>query len=72
MLIPSLKEAHRTKGKESLSDYLQNFAKNSGLNKQNLILLSGNLKLNLDKGGKIDKRDYQATKTFEEFVYSLK
>ena len=69
VLIPSLKEAHRAEG--ILSEYVSNFVNNSGLDKNNLMLLSENLKLDLDKKG-IPNTSYKPTKHFEDFIKSLK
>ena len=70
VLVPSLKEAHRKGGTLNLDSYLTTFAKNSGLNRGNLILLSKNLDLNLDKK-EIDT-EYNPTNSFETFIQTLK
>lgn len=70
MLLPTLAHVHRKKSPRKLDDYIQDFAKNSHLPKKNLILLSRNMNLDLDKNR--DSYDYMPTRQFETFAIGLK
>lgn len=70
VLLPSLALVHRKRSKRILDDYEKDFARNSGLPKSNLILLSNNLLLDLSpiKEGK----KYEPTGHFERLIQSLR
>ena len=69
VLLPSLALVHRKRSKRTLKDYKNDFAKNSGLPKSNLILLSNNLRLDLSPVRK--GKNYEPTRNFERLVQSL-
>jgi len=70
LLLPTLSGVHRKISNRKLSDYENDFAKNSGLSKDNLILLSKNLLLNLSPDCK--RKNYQPTDKFERFIKKIK
>lgn len=70
LLLPTLAMVHRKKSKRTIEDYKADFAKNSGLNKDNLILLSDNLNLNLDSRDLKDS-ELSPTKDFEDFINEI-
>ncbi|HLC86758.1 MAG TPA: hypothetical protein VJH65_00575 [Candidatus Nanoarchaeia archaeon] len=67
LLLPTLALVHRKKNERNISDYKKDFSKNSGLNKQNLILLSQNLNLNLSSKN-IPNDHFNPTNEFENFI----
>lgn len=70
VLVPTLKDVHRVNSLPSrgVDFYIDNFAKNSKLKSDNLILLSNNLKLNLSAAlGK----EHQSTDNFEKFILKI-
>lgn len=69
VFLPTLKLVHRSKSGRTLKDYLVDFAKNSGLKGNNLILLSKNLNLDLSTSIVGDKDDY--TNSFESFIFKI-
>lgn len=70
MLLPTLAHVHRKKSTRKLGDYFSDFARNSHLPKENLILLSANMSLDLAR--KCSPADYMPTKQFEDFAKVLK
>lgn len=66
LLLSTLSGVHRKNSNRKLSDYENDFIRNSGLSKDNLILLSKNLSLNL--GLECKRKNYQPTNSFEEFI----
>lgn len=70
MLLPTLSGVHRKTSNRKFSDYEKDFVRNSGLKKENFILLSKNLILDLDPECK--RKDYQPTDRFEKFIKKLK
>lgn len=70
VFLPTLTSVHRQGSKRILRDYEEDFEKNSRLEKENFILLSKNLLLNLDPD--CERKDYQPTDKFERFVKKLK
>jgi hypothetical protein len=70
VFLPSLKLVHRKRSTRKLEDYEADFAKNSGLSRQNLIILSQNLSLDLSSNQL--KKNFQPTDRFERFVKLLK
>jgi hypothetical protein len=66
VLLPTLKEVHRANSNQKINDYLSFFSKTSRLPRQNLILLSSNLSLNLSEESK--RKDYKPTNLLEGFV----
>lgn len=69
LLLPTLSGVHRKNSNRKLSDYEDDFIRNSGLSKDNLILLSKNLSLNLSSECK--RKDYKPTDEFEKFINIL-
>jgi hypothetical protein len=69
VLLPTLKEVHRTNSDLKINNYLSFFSKTSKLPKQNLILLSYNLSLNL--GEESDRKDYNPSDLLEGFIKRL-
>jgi hypothetical protein len=69
VLLPTLALVHRKRSKRVLKDYENDFARNSGLPRNNLILLSNNLRLDLSQIGR--GKEYAPTKRFEGLVQSL-
>ncbi|MGA2522804.1 MAG: hypothetical protein ABSF65_01475 [Candidatus Bathyarchaeia archaeon] len=69
VLLPSLALVHRKSSSRILDDYVNDFANNSGLPKNNLILLSNNLLLDLSPIRKGKK--YEPTGRFGQFIQSL-
>jgi hypothetical protein len=67
MLLPTLESAHQKNYKTSYEGYKNNFKKNTGLPKNNLLVLSNDLNLNL--GNK--KSDIQKNKMTDEFEKML-
>lgn len=67
MLLPTLALVHRKKSETDLGGYLTNFESNSGLPAANLILLSGNI--NLDLSYKIG--ELEPTDGFERLLQGL-
>lgn len=65
-LIPTLALVHRKRYKTELEGYYDNFAKNTKLPNENLILLSSHLTLNLS--GADIPQSLQPTKDFEKMV----
>ncbi len=70
LFLPTLRLVHRKKSQRKLKDYQMDFVKNSGLQKDNLILLSKNLNLDLSEPHTI--KDCQPLNMFEKFVIKLK
>lgn len=69
VFLPTLVLVHRKRSSLQIKDYDKEFAKNSGLPKSNLILLSNNLLLDL--GSEPSGEEYKPTRRFEEFIASL-
>lgn len=67
MLLPTLALVHRKKSETDLSGYLKNFAINSGLPAENLILLSSNIQLDLS----YTVGDLDPTDGFERLLHGL-
>lgn len=67
-ILPSLREASRRKYNKKLEDYRSDFMNNSGVNLKNFIILSKNLKLNLDTE---NIHELQPTSEFEDFVRDI-
>jgi len=65
-LLPTLDGVHRLKYKSKLNDYFNYFGKTSQIPKENFILLSTNMSLNL--GCKPDLGNLQPTNHFESMV----
>ena len=65
VLLPTWALVHRKKSTLRVKDYYKEFAKNSGLPKDNLILLSNNLLLNLSSNS---VKQYLPTDRFERFI----
>jgi len=70
VFLPTLSMVHRKTSSRKLSDYEKDFAKNSGLKKENFLLLSKNLTLDLSPDCK--RKDYQPTDKFERFIKRLR
>ncbi|MDD4211614.1 MAG: hypothetical protein PHC46_04445 [Clostridia bacterium] len=70
LLLPTMVLAHKKSSNESIEDHRVFFAKNSKLPKENLILLSSNPMLSLNKT-KLIRKDYLPTKDFEKMVRSI-
>lgn len=81
VFLPTFIHVSRKKYKDTIENYRKTFAKNSTLNKNNLIILSKNISLNLSssnpkkdekskKDGKPNK-DYEPTNDFENFIKLL-
>lgn len=70
LFLPTLALVHRVKYSTELSGYYDYFSSTSGLPKENLILLSLNKRLDLDK---LDKKtsDLQPTDHFEKLIDRL-
>jgi hypothetical protein len=66
VFLPTLICVHRKGSKRTLKDYENDFVKNSKLKKENFILLSKNLILDLSPECK--RKNYQPTNNFEEFI----
>ncbi|MFA6151012.1 MAG: hypothetical protein WC716_06820 [Chitinophagaceae bacterium] len=66
-LLPTLKLVHRKKYSTSLAQYYEYFASTSGLPRENFILLSNNV--NLDLSGR--DRDFNPTENFENLISQL-
>jgi len=70
VFLSTLSMVHRKTSKRKLSDYEKDFEENSKLKKENFILLSKNLILDLSPECK--RKDYQPTDRFEKFIKKLK
>ena len=68
VLLPTLALVHKESSGKKLSDYERYFSKNTGLRKDNFILLSGNLSLDLTKE---NLNDLQPTRKFEKFINKI-
>jgi hypothetical protein len=68
-LLPTLTLVHRKKYSATFDDYQNYFERTSGLPKQNYILLSKSLRLNLS--GKFDQDNLQPTNDFERMLNEL-
>lgn len=66
MLLPSLAHVHRKRSTRKLRDYRRDFARNSTLSRDNLILLSNLLTLDLSLEG--NSRCYEPTDRLERFL----
>lgn len=69
VLLPSLTLVHRKKSIQKIKDYKIWFEKKSRLPRENLILLSNTLLLDLSSNP--SRKEYQPTNNFEKFVASL-
>ena len=69
VILPSLERVHRKTLTEKLEDYEKWFAKSSELPKENFILLSKNLNLDLSSNPK--RKEYKPTKRFERLISLL-
>ncbi len=69
VLLPSFTQVHRKRSSLEIKDYDNEFFKNSGLPKKNLILLSDNLSLDLSSNHY--RKDYNPTNRFEDFISLL-
>lgn len=70
MLLPTLALVHRKKSPRQVEDYITDFSTNSHLPKENLILLSNNMSLDLAKES--NPEAYMPTKQFESFAIGVK
>jgi hypothetical protein len=70
MFLPTLESAHRKKHKTTYGDYKINFNKNTDLPKNNLIILSKDLNLNLSRKN-IDENTISKEKLTNEFEMML-
>ncbi|MDP2628984.1 MAG: hypothetical protein Q8P15_03750 [Nanoarchaeota archaeon] len=68
-LVPSLREAHRKKYETTIEDYKRIFTGVVGIPERNLILLSNNLRLNLDVENLKEK--LSPRNDFESFIKML-
>ena len=68
VLLPTLALVHKKSSGRKLSDYERDFSENTGLRKDNFILLSGNLSLDLAKE---KLNDLQPTRKFEKFINKI-
>lgn len=68
VFLPTLKLVHRSKSERILKDYIFDFVKNSRLKKENLILLSKDLELDLSE---TIKKDFSSTNSFEKFIMKV-
>ena len=64
LLLPTLTLVHRKKSERKILDYKKDFSKYSGLHKENFILLSENLNLNLSSKN-IPDNHFNPTNEFE-------
>lgn len=69
VFLPSLILVHRKKSKRQVEDYEKDFIKNSGLSRDNLILLSNNPSLNLSSNP--SRKEYNPTNRLENFICLL-
>ena len=69
VLLPSMKLVHRKKSILTVEDYRTQFARSSGLPKDNLILLSNNALLDMSESP--PRSEYQVTNNFEYFIEKL-
>lgn len=69
VFLPTLALVHRSRSKRILKDYISDFAKNSKLSKDNLILLSKNLNLHLSSDMK--ESEHAPTNNFEKFITQI-
>jgi len=71
-LLPTMTHVHRIRTTEiyTLDDYREFFAANSGLAKENLIMLSSNLTLNLS--GEITRVELKATRELDKMIVRMK
>jgi len=69
LFLPSLVLVHREKSTRQIEDYEKDFITNSGLPRDNLILLSNNLSLDLSSNP--SRMEYNPTERFENFVSLL-
>lgn len=69
IFLPTLIHVHRTRSKRTLINYLRDFARNSRLPESNLILLSGNLSLDLSRS--TGRKNYQPTDHLEKLISRL-
>lgn len=71
MLLPTFALVHRKKSQRTMSDYLADFEANSTLSKDNLLIMSNNLRLDLGKE-KLDQTRINPTDRMENFLTGLK
>ncbi len=69
VFLPTLSMVHRKTSKRKLIDYERDFVNNSRLKKENFILLSKNLILDLSPDCR--RKDYQPTDKFERFIKKI-
>lgn len=65
VLIPTLRAAHRKKSDLEIDDYIEQFSKATKIPKENLIILSENLKTGIKRA---KRNDYKQTTGFEDFI----
>jgi hypothetical protein len=70
LLVPSFKEAHKKSSKESFEDHRDWISESTGLIKENIIVLSNNLELELEEK-EIDQNKFLPTTDFEDMIKKL-
>jgi hypothetical protein len=70
LLIPSLKEAHKKTSKESFKKHINRTSKSTRLSKENIIVLSENLELELEEK-EVDPDELFPTNRFEKMIKKL-
>jgi hypothetical protein len=70
LLIPSLREAHKKIHNESFEDHINWASKVTGLSKENIIVLSRNLELELEEK-EVDPNELSPTYYFEKMIKKL-
>jgi uncharacterized protein (UPF0305 family) len=70
LLIPSLREAHKKIHNESFEDHINWTSKKTGLSKENIIVLSENLELELEEK-EVDRNELFPTNRFENMIKKL-
>ena len=71
MLLPTFALVHRKKSQRTMNDYLADFETNSTLSKDNLLIMSNNLRLDLGKKT-LDSTNINPTDRMEKFLTALK
>jgi hypothetical protein len=69
LFLPSLVSVHRKQSERQVKDYEEDFIRNSDLPRDNLILLSNNLLLDLSSNP--SRKEYNPTERFKNFVSLL-
>jgi len=70
LLVPSLREAHKKIHNESFEDHINWTSKTTGLSKENIIVLSKNLELELEEK-EVDQNELSPTNYFENMIKKL-